>query len=167
VDLPTNAVEGGGFGMFSTVDDESARFLRCYLVTGQGDLPLSIPSAADKIVAELRAAPSQADLQNLADRLAKQAWRWRDQRLAREAAAVHARQGLLISAASLREPAEREFVPLVAAERVIEPIPQDESEANAIPFHAARVECWRYRYNAHTTTLDTERVLTASAEPKP
>src|SRR5438105_11942664 len=62
--------KGGGFGMFSTVDDESARFLRCYLVTDDGELPLAIPPAADKMVAEIRAAPTQSALDDLAQRLA-------------------------------------------------------------------------------------------------
>src|SRR5437763_9271930 len=58
--------KGGGFGMFSTVDDESARFVRGYLLTDRGDLPLQIPSAADKTIAEIRAAPTQSALVNLA-----------------------------------------------------------------------------------------------------
>ena len=67
--------KGGGFGMFSTVDDESARFARCYLVTESGDLPLPIPPAANKLLAELRAAPTQHKLNELARRLAAQSWR--------------------------------------------------------------------------------------------
>src|SRR5437868_5685239 len=69
--------KGGGFGMFSTVDDESARFVRCRLVTDDGDLPLAIPPTAAKQVAELRAAPTGAKLDDFAQRLAAQSWRYR------------------------------------------------------------------------------------------
>src|SRR3954468_3284928 len=89
--------KGGGFGMFSTVDDESARFVRCWLVTDDGELPLAIPPAAAKQVAELRAAPTQTKLDELARRLARQSWRYREDRLAREAAAVRESGGIGIS----------------------------------------------------------------------
>src|SRR5262245_41756087 len=72
--------KGGGFGMFSTIDSEAHRFLRAYLLTDSGELPLPLPEALDKAVLEQRAAPSQAGLAALAQRLASQAWRWSDDR---------------------------------------------------------------------------------------
>src|SRR5206468_2833763 len=110
-------------------------------------------AAADKTVAELRAAPSQAGIERLAQRLAEQAWRWRDQRQAREAAAVSARHGTAISAVSLRDAAQPELRPLVGGEHAIEPIPHDELSADSISLRAVRVECWRYRYDPRWTTL--------------
>src|SRR5687768_8275436 len=76
--------KGGGFGMFSTVDAESARFLRCYLVTDLGELPLPVPDELDKREAELRAAPTIAAAKDLASRLASRRWRWRDEWQRRE-----------------------------------------------------------------------------------
>jgi hypothetical protein len=32
--------KGGGFGMFSTVDSQGARFLRIYLLTAEGEVPM-------------------------------------------------------------------------------------------------------------------------------
>jgi hypothetical protein len=67
--------KGGGFGMFSTVDSEANRFLRTYLITDSGELPLSLPPALDKRAAEQRAAPSKAGLREIASRVAAQNWR--------------------------------------------------------------------------------------------
>jgi hypothetical protein len=168
--------KGGGFGMFSTVDDESARFLRCYLVTDDGDLPLRVPPAASKAVAELRAAPTQARLDDLARRLAGQAWHWQGERQMREAAAIRERGGVSISAAALhRSPPGASVLgeSSTAADRAagnIEPIPRDEPQANAIPFHSIRIECLRYRYGAADRTLRAVPILHVSApraEPAP
>lgn len=144
--------KGGGFGMFSTVDNESARFLRCYLVTENGDLPLSVPPAADKTVEELRAAPTQRRLDDLARRLAEQSWQWSDERQIREVAAFRER-----SALSHGEPRSG------SGGRTIEPIPRDETPTGAISFRAVRVECWRYRYDGGKRTLWAERMLKAES----
>src|SRR5262245_48479783 len=72
--------KGGGFGMFSTIDSEGNRYLRAWLITESGQLPLPLPAALDKPVAEQRAAPSAAGLTTIARRLAAQDWRWTDDR---------------------------------------------------------------------------------------
>jgi hypothetical protein len=36
--------KGGGFGMFSTLDSPSARFLRISLITPDGEFPVVVPS---------------------------------------------------------------------------------------------------------------------------
>ena len=36
--------KGGGFGMFTTVDSPSARFLRVYLISETGEVPVLVPS---------------------------------------------------------------------------------------------------------------------------
>ena len=145
--------KGGGFGMFSTVDDESARFLRCYLVTENGDLPLPIPPAAEKTVAELRAAPTQERLDKLARRLAEQSWRWSDERQVRQIALWQ--QRLVLSG---------KVLPSVSGgQRTIEPIPQDETPTGAIAFRAVRVECLRYRYDRGDRVLRSEPIRVAEA----
>lgn len=159
--------KGGGFGMFSTVDDESARFLRCYLQTDTSELPLPLPPAADKTVAELRAAPTQAALDKLAAKLASQAWRWRDQRLQQQTSAIDSQRGVEITAATLRSQpsiAERGPSPPTGAGHVIEPIPRDESCTTAIPMTAVRVECRRYRFDAANQLLVSEALLTSTAK---
>lgn len=66
--------KGGGFGMFSTVDSRGTRFLRVYLVTPDGEIPVEIPSRLNKRASNLRAAPSQEKLTDLARRLARHQW---------------------------------------------------------------------------------------------
>jgi len=154
--------KGGGFGMFSTVDDESARFVRCWLVTDSGEIPLPIPPAADKSLAELRAAPTQARLDDLARRLAQQNWRWRDERQVHEIAAVRQQDGVAISSAVFHacpNPSE----PTAFPSDHVEPIPRNGAACSAIPFSKVRVECLRYRYTAAEKTLRTEAILRAMA----
>jgi hypothetical protein len=163
--------KGGGFGMFSTVDDESARFLRCYLVTNEGEFPLPIPEAAAKTVAEIRAAPTPAALDTLAQRLAAQPWRWRDQHEELEAASIAEQRGVRITAAALRgaghQASAREVAlstPRPGSQHLLEPIPHNESKADAIAHTAVRVECWRYRYDAQASELRAEPMLTVTAQ---
>lgn len=163
--------KGGGFGMFSTVDDESSRFLRCYLVTGDGDIPLAIPEAAAKSVAEIRAAPTIVALDTLAQRLAAQPWRWRDQHQQDEAAAIAALGGKQITAAVLRNAVNhtvydaRSFdAANPGNQSVLEPIPRDESSVSAIPHTAIRLECWRYRFDAGNSELRAEPILSVAAK---
>jgi hypothetical protein len=138
--------KGGGFGMFSTVDAESARFLRCYLITPEGDLPLPVPEALHKRQAELRAAPTHAAAADLAERLAGQRWRWRDERQRRELAQLR--------------PAGTSGAPTaLGTEHVLEPIPRTEAGLEAIAFSAVRVECWRYRFHSASAELRAEKLL--------
>jgi hypothetical protein len=158
--------KGGGFGMFSTIDDESARFLRCYLVTDHGDLPLAIPATADKAVAELRAAPTPAKLDELARRLADQSWRWRNERQANEVAAIRRHDGIAISAAVLNSAAsgvERSSNQTSSGHGTLEPIPRGEPAVGAVSFRAVRIACLRYRYDATNRTLGAETILVAEA----
>lgn len=158
--------KGGGFGMFSTVDAESARFLRCYLVTENGRLPLPIPQPREKTVAELRAAPTVAGLQQLAQRLAKHEWRWKDDRQQREAAAVTRAEGLTVTAASLKESSEATSPDpdrLPGAIHALEPVGLRETDDAAIAYAAVEVECWRYRYDRQTGILRSEIMASVSA----
>ena len=159
--------KGGGFGMFSTVDSESARFLRAYLVTPDGDLPLPIPEALAKREAEIRAAPHQAGLNEMARRLADQRWRWRDSRQARQAANIAAARGRGITAAMLdrstAQTAEANSRTTIGSEHVLEPVGRDDFEPNVIAFTAVRVECWRYRFDPRSGELHAEKMLDGRA----
>jgi len=163
--------KGGGFGMFSTVDSESARFLRCYLVTAEGRWPLPAPPALDKTVAELRAAPTAAGVQALAVRLAGQPWRWRDAREGQEVRAIHERGGRDVSAAMLREarhaPAEAAFEPLVGSQHVLEPLPLDAPAAASLPALRVEVECWQCRFDRGAARLAARHLFTATAAVPP
>lgn len=162
--------KGGGFGMFSTVDSESARFLRAYLVTPDGDVPLPIPEALAKREGEVRAAPNQATLNEIAERLAGQRWRWRDRRQDRQAANIAAAKGQGITAALLDRPigkaAEANPLPAVGSQHVLEPVGKDDADPNTLPFTAVRVECWRYRFDKSSGELRVEKILDGHASRK-
>ena len=142
--------KGGGFGMFSTVDAETARFLRCYLVTDTGRVPLPVPPPLEKQIAELKAAPSAPGLMQLAQRLAKHEWRWRDERQLREAAEVARTGEFAITAALLRSSVSS--LPTIAdhlpgSHHVLEPIGLDQYDPAAVQYTAVEVQCWRYRFD--------------------
>ena len=157
--------KGGGFGMFSTIDSERNRFLRAYLVTDSGDLPLALPAALDKPALEQQAAPSEAGLKQIALRIAAQDWRWADDRQARERQAIAEREGVAISAGALRCASTSE--PLAAKfpgqTHLLEPVPRGEACGEAMPFNSVRVECWRLRFDAAGEQLSAKRILEACA----
>jgi hypothetical protein len=159
--------KGGGFGMFSTVDSESARFVRCYLVTDVGRLPLPIPPGLDKTVAELRAAPTLAGVQALAERLAAQPWRWRDAREGHEVQAIREYGGHDVSAAMLRQarraPAEAAREPLRGVRHVLEPLPLDAPPSAAVPALWVDVGCWQCRFESSAARLAARHLYTATA----
>ena len=72
----------------------------------------------------------------------------------------------MISAASLGNSTRLEPDFCLNRQDIIEPIPRDGSQADAIAFYAVRLECWRYRYDARMGALCGERLLSASAEPR-
>jgi hypothetical protein len=157
--------KGGGFGMFSTIDSEANRFLRVYLITDSGELPLPLPAGLDKAAAEQRAAPSTAGLQAIARRLAAQDWRWSSDRQRAQAAAITAHGGEAISAAVLRNGFEVQVTSQVLApgqSHVLEPVPLGEQCPARIEFRAVRVECWRLRFAAGDELLSAEPLLTAA-----
>jgi hypothetical protein len=158
--------KGGGFGMFSTIDSESRRFLRAYLLTADGELPLPLPEALDKPAAEVRAAPSRAGLEALARRLAAQDWRWTDDRQRRQAAAIADHGGVGVSAAALAgNPCESPPAARLACGQVhaLEPIPRAEARQDAVAFHSVRVECWRLKFAAASGELRGQQMLSAVA----
>ncbi|MCB9749224.1 MAG: hypothetical protein H6713_04360 [Myxococcales bacterium] len=58
--------KGGGFGMFSTVDSPSARFVVLALVTEDGARPVPVPDAARREAAAARAPCRRARARELA-----------------------------------------------------------------------------------------------------
>src|SRR5262245_51590203 len=158
--------KGGGFGMFSTVDAESARFLRCYLVTENGRLPLPVPQPLEKTIAELSAAPTAEGLKRLAQRLARHEWRWKDERQQRDATAVARVEGVAVTAVSLKGSGEATSCRpnrLPGAIHALEPVALSETDDAAIAYSAVQVECFRYRYDGQTGVLRSEIIASATA----
>lgn len=66
--------EGGGFGMFSTMDKRQARFVRCTLITPERAVPVRTPGHLDTYVERMRARPTELRARRLADFLADADW---------------------------------------------------------------------------------------------
>ena len=86
--------KGGGFGMFTTVDSPSSRFLRVYLDTPDGEVPVLIPPDLRKLAQKTRVLPSDARMTELMDALREGTWVY----LSMVSALQHYRQLLAISA---------------------------------------------------------------------
>jgi hypothetical protein len=159
--------KGGGFGMFSTVESEAARFVRAFAVTDEGEWPLAIPNHLDKTIAELRAAPTAAKADAVARRLAALHWRRPDEQLVREAD-----RWTNGSAADLPLP-----MPVQGLFRSLEAIPSSEQPQHAVPIRSVRVECWRLRLDRpirnategvpYSALLTSELIRQATAEAAP
>jgi hypothetical protein len=163
------AWKGGGFGMFSTVDAENARFIKTYVHTKEGEQPVELPQELQKHAAEVRAAPSQAGLNALATRLAK--FHWQDHPAAWQQLAEHIsnQPGTSINAGCLHPaPQEVALTPQPLGLRpVLKPCAQQTTQA-VVKVNGVRLELWRYRYHAATQQLTAELQYTsqtASEEP--
>lgn len=66
--------KGGGFGMFSSVDSPGSRFLRCYLLTEHGQIPVYLPRRYSAALRRIRTAPRVEHLEELAQQLAIASW---------------------------------------------------------------------------------------------
>ncbi len=159
----------GGFGMFSTVDSEAARFVRAFAITDEGELPLTIPSHLDKSIAELRAAPTQAQVAAMARRLASLHWRRPDERMVREAerwtreasTSPFAPRKDVLSQSESRLP-----LPAVGLNRALEAIPAAEPAEDRVPIRLVRIECWRLGLDRGTRNA-TEGVPYSAIEGVP
>jgi hypothetical protein len=159
--------KGGSFGMFSTIDSESSRFVHAYALTNDGPLPLQIPSELEKKVAELRAAPNEEQLRALADKLARRSWidpEAAQQRLAEQL--KNETSATPLTGARLRE--LRSAQPLVTNVSHHQPtttlIAEKFGESNpaTVPFTAVRVEVWKFEMPAATTHLKPRLLFSAT-----
>jgi hypothetical protein len=131
--------KGGGFGMFSTIDQPSARFLRCYLVTPAGDVPVSPPDRLYRAIRRVRVVATQENLARVAQGLARSRWVRND----RPSEGVSGSSDSS-SEAALDPPADTgRHVPRyrAAAENEADVRPEDQAT-----FTAVRTELWRYRF---------------------
>jgi hypothetical protein len=145
------AWKGGGFGMFSTVDSRSARFLRAYVTTANGEVPVQLPRALAPIARRLRSMPTHPGLERLAEGMLEATWVPR--RSARERVPASGVVGSPAPTGRLR--ARQDDEPL-----------SDPPVAVA----AVRVELWRYVFAAESAALvarkiDEVRRLPASMHP--
>jgi len=157
--------KGGGFGMFSTVDSETARYLRCYLVRDDGsELPLAIPAPLARRAAELRAAPSMEAARQLAQRLVRRSWTQpiAERQAVAEAVRTAEPRGSL-SAAELvaaRRGAAAEVTDVPAgADAAVESSAGARGAVDGVPFRSVRVEVWKYDFDASRAELVGRKLL--------
>ena len=72
--------KGGGFGMFSTVDSPSARSVRVFLVTDDGELPTKTPSWLSNRRRYARSLPADYRVRALAAEMAAATWVYRKEK---------------------------------------------------------------------------------------
>jgi hypothetical protein len=132
--------EGGGFGMFSTVDKRQARFVRCSLRTPEDTARVRLPEHLHRYVERLRARPTPTRVESLAQYLARATWiksdSSRDVDTARNATVP---------------PPQYRFLPSY-----------ETSDRPAVTVVAVRVEVWRYRFVSRPYGLDADLLLSAT-----
>ena len=142
--------KGGGFGMFSTVDDPDARWVRCFVVANGHAVPVSIPSDVERDVQVLQAMPSHPRLMRLAFHIARARW---------------------VTEAFDRDPKEPPN-PCAAAKlppsiRAWEPDERAPKANELAPVRAVRLEVWRLRFDLPTRRLVAWRADTVLQEVRP
>lgn len=66
--------KGGGFGMFSTIDSPSARFLRVYVETDDGEIPVLVPKTLRTLARKSMVMPTPKRLTELAEEIIDGTW---------------------------------------------------------------------------------------------
>lgn len=135
--------EGGGFGMFSTVDKRQARFVRCYLVTPEREVLVRTPSHLETYVQRLRVRPTPERAEGLARYLARATWV-----VAADSGATDVPPGDTTRAGLYRYLS-----------------PHEASSRRKATVEAVRVEVWRYRFESRPYRLSAHRLLTATGRP--
>lgn len=130
--------EGGGFGMFSTVDKRQARFVRCSLVTSEDTAQVRVPNHLSRYAERLRARPTKARVASLAQYLADATWTEVDP-----------------DSLGNPDPPQYRFVPSHEA-----------PDRSAVSVEAVRVEVWRYHFESRPYALDANPFLSATRRPK-
>jgi hypothetical protein len=156
--------KGGGFGMFSTVDSPSARFLRVYLMTDAGEVPVLVPGEVKKLAQKVRVMPSERRVEELTETLRNGAW----VHLTVVSAAQHyhdllrsAGEGYQDSADDIQlqtqgGPGRIDFEEM----ELVRMLGEDEGPSDDQPLvvTGARVEVWRYLFDREALVLRTHKL---------
>jgi hypothetical protein len=118
--------KGGGFGMFSSVDSPSARFIRAYLIDGEQEYAVLLPRHLGSVAQQARTMPNPVTLNLIARETARARWIMAD-----------------LQPKNLYR--DDTFVPVV---RMVERDMPPATLATEIAFDHVRIELWRYTFNA-------------------
>ncbi len=140
--------KGGGFGMFSTVDSPSARLLRSYLLTPEGEVQVQVPPHLDRLSEQARSMPTKEHIRALAEQLAAATWVDQDYDtfLHRQPQRSAERSADGAPAA----PTQTAEAPRLRALGPEEAPPGTEMVADVA---GVRVEIWRYSFDSDTSQL--------------
>jgi hypothetical protein len=154
--------KGGGFGMFSTVDAPKARFLRLFLETPEGEVPVPPPASLARSLREVQTLPTARRLSRLVTQLAAATWAVPD--LPR----VELERVEQTPETTLEEGGPQ---PHGISTPVVAPVPllllageQVPAGFTPIETRAVRVEVWRFRFEPERARLEMEHLRSARAE---
>jgi hypothetical protein len=169
--------KGGGFGMFSTVDSPSARYLRVYLIDNLDETPVLIPDDLAPMASLLRTNPSQSLADQIAAKIASRKWTKfrlstparRYEQLLNGGASLHTSDPGDAPAESTERSAQTNmnpnFVVSFDAIDLYRPVdPDEEIPAEAVlPFNQVRLELWGCEFDSDGPRLTGHRLLTGQA----
>ena len=162
--------KGGGFGMFSTVDSPPARYLKVYLLTDEGEIPVELPDRLSKRAAELCTAPNEEKLDYLTEQAAGLSWK-SDRRYWQKVAT----QFNVLRAGE--RPIDRRYVepPQIMSVRFEPRRPGEKSAVVAagrdmslnagdefVSYHAVRIELWRLAFESDQKQVHGTRSLSCT-----
>lgn len=164
--------KGGGFGMFSTVDSPGARFLRAYLVTPQGDIPVMIPDNLRDQENKLRTLATQQLVDEFAEALAKGTWV-----KLRMASAVpyyflllklHNQDRSQDRLTGDLSPSSQNVDEAITFEkfnfvRMLKPNEPLDTSDTKIDVHSIRLELWKYAFDKESVSLKAQKHLQATS----
>lgn len=155
--------KGGGFGMFSTVDDPQARWIRCYAITNGREIPAGASEQFKRRIARLRAMPSQERLQQLADDYGRM--RFVNDSFDQNIEAERKQNADLAPAgddhpAAAPAPTAADAAPSL---RVWEPDEREPKPSELVAVQSVRVELWRWRFDLPSRKMLAWKAAEASA----
>jgi hypothetical protein len=155
--------KGGGFGMFSTVDDVQARWIRCYAITNGRETPADAPDQFVRPIARLRAMPCQERLQQLANdygrmRFVNQSFDENTKAELKQSADPSSARDIQPAAAPAPTAAD-----VAASLRVWEPDEREPKPSELAAVQSVRVELWRWRFDLPSRKMLAWKAAEASA----
>jgi hypothetical protein len=158
--------------MFSTVDAPHARFLRAYVVTAEGRVPVEVPSRLARQASQLLTAPSQEQFDELATKFAEQTWvdeSRRDERISQRLLArsddAPPLTSLHLRTHRFAQGSSNDYV-TSASRRIVaaSSVDQRRQRGDVLAVQRVELELWRYTYHRANHVLTATPWLTAQAE---
>lgn len=162
--------KGGGFGMFTTVDSPSARFLRVYLISDTGEVPVLIPRELKKLSQKVRVMPSKERMGELTNKLREGTW----VPLTMVSATQHYQDLLRAAGSEYQDSADdiqyqaKNSVPYIDFEQIqlVRMLGEDEPFTTDKPLKikAVRLEVWKYSFDRKELVLNASKIAQVSSE---